>query len=253
MRRALRPSLFLAVSASLLLGPVACTATGDSCEIKTSGISTRAFVTDDGDNVRAYAWFEAGDMQGIGTRLDLCESDEFTINGQATTRSERSDRIEYGVTWSKADAPQAYEFLMVRRDDDNEEIAWTVTLPPAFEITAPAANAQASRAADLEITWDPAGSGDLRLELDDEDIDCTLDTPSGAADIAGIDGVQTADDGLELIPAGTITVDEMDTTLACPATLMLVREQAGEYPAAFKDGGRTAGLVERRVAITSIP
>jgi hypothetical protein len=242
-------STVLLGAATLNAGCIA--ATGDSCEIKTHGISVTARVHDDGTNVRAYAAFEAGDQSGVGTKLDLCDVDVFTINGQDPQRSEDSDSIEYSVTWPSGDAPGTYDFKF-DRTEDGDLVEWSVDLPPQFEITGPSGG-DISRADELEITWDPANADStMNIELEDEVGEFCIATDMSGHDYMGVGGEDVADTGSRIIPADAITLDS-DETDSCPATFSLMREQGGNYPSALKEGGSVTADVERSFDFTSVP
>lgn len=237
-------------AASLNAGCIA--ATGDSCEIKTNGISVTAEVNDEGTNVRAWAAFEAGDQSGVGTKLDLCDVDVFTINDQSPQRSEDSDSIEYSVTWPSGDAPETYHFKF-DRTEDGDLVEWSVDLPPQFDITGPAGG-DISRADELEITWEPANAdGTMNIELEDEVGEFCLETDVAGHDYIGIGGEDVSDTGSRIIPADAITLDDAADTDSCPATFTLMREQGGTYPSELKQGGSVKADVTRGFDFTSVP
>lgn len=238
-------------AAGLTSGCIA--ATGDSCEIKTNGISVTARVHDDGTNVRASAAFEAGDQSGIGTKLDLCDVDVLTINGNNPKRSEDSDSITYSVSWPSAEAPPSYDFKL-DRTEDGDVIEWSVDLPPQFGISAPTGGDELSRAEDLELTWEPDNSGGtMNIELEDEVGDFCIETDMADHDYMGVGGEDVADTGSRTIPAGAITLHDSAETESCAATFTLMREQSGAYPSELKGGGSVTADVERAVDFTSVP
>jgi hypothetical protein len=238
-------------AASLSTGCIA--ATGDSCEIKTHGISVTAEVKDDGTNVRAKAAFEAGDQSGVGTKLDLCDVDVFTINGNNPKRSEDGDSIDYSVSWPSADAPPTYDFKF-DRTEDGDLVEWSVDLPPQFDLTGPAGG-DISRAEELELTWEPDNpDGTINIELEDEVGEFCIATDMAGHDYMGVGGEDVADNGSRTIPVGAIGPhSDENVDDSCPATFTLMREQGGTYPSELKEGGSVTALVVRGVDFTSVP
>jgi hypothetical protein len=228
----------------VLSGGCLVASTGDTCEIKTSGIAMKATVEDDGTTVRAAAVFESGDMSGVGTKLEIGECDEFTINDRTTNRREDNLEIEYSVTWDAGDAPTDFVFRLNRKDD-GDDVHAEVSLPARFSITAPDDGTEVSRAANLELTWDPPEpGGEIEVELEEEiDGDICFESYDDTVE----------DTGALTIPPGTIELSGIDEPedKVCEAALVLTRTAAGAYPSELKDGGSVSAKVIRRVGFSS--
>lgn len=242
--RAWRPT---PAALALSLVAAACSGSdGDTCEVVTEEISAVALVVDSGWDVRASIDFEAGDRRKRNAPLRLCDSDRLTINGQAPDEIVKADRVEYAMALP-ADGSRTFEFVLDRQSD-GDRIAFSVELPPAFEVLTPEDDAIIDVTQDQLLEWEPANpGGSLRVELD-EPIgagECLLTTTEGHAyEAAG--GVTIDDDGGWTIPAGAIVSMSPDD---CTLTYTLSRVLLAPYPSVLQASGRLEARTERYVDV----
>jgi len=247
----MHPSFIALVSTCgglLLLSIAAC---GDEgCDIDLAELSMVAAVVDDGRVVRAEVDFASGDRSTLPIPYRRCPDDEIRINGVDALETIKTERVEYSLTVSPETAPRTFSFEFVRPGDPPIEA--TVTLPPAFDVTAPLPGTPLPRAADVALTWEPAAPEDeMRIALV-ETIDgaICLTTPVAEHDYKSNIGVPVPDEGTWTIPAGAIVGNE---GAACDAYLEFNRYAYGVYPEALTAAGLVEGRVVRRVYVVSTP
>ena len=201
----------------------------DACDRDSSELSIIAVVVDSGSKVRAEIDFEVGDRMGVPAPVHVCPDDALRIAGKTTTITEKADRVVYSVTLP-ADTPRELDFSLQRADAD--AIEFTLPLPPAFTITAPAEAQDVPRSEDLVLTWEPVvEGGELRLGVE-EDVGygvCVV-TESEGHDYKDRRGVDVPDTGSWTIPAGVVG---SELTEPCPAYYVLKRTARATYPEAL--------------------
>lgn len=225
------------------LGLVGCAASdGNTCDVATEDISAVALVVDSGWDIRAAIDFEAGDRRGGNSPLRLCDSDRLTINGAAPDVIEKADSIEYAVSLP-ADGARSFE-LVLDRESEGDRVAFSVELPPAFEVVAPVDGEVIDFAQDQVLQWEPAvADGSMRVELG-EVIgagECLTATTEGHTyEAAG--GVTVPDNGQWTIPAGSVA---SMATQDCTLTYTLSRVLLAPYPEALEGSGRLEARTQR--------
>ena len=239
------------VSAGLVLVAVGCGQDGRrSCDVPTDEMSVVATVVDAGPSIRAEIDFERGDRSSIDRPLELCDEDRLTINGEEPVETERPGRVVYGVTFP----PEAERDVVFQldREGHGERVRVELSLPPAFQIVTPEANAVISRASDLLVSWDPPLPDDtMRIELGEEvGMGVCIYTEEGEHDYKSLAGVDVPDDGEWTILGGSIV---SDAEAECAAYYTLKRIEPGEYPGALGIGGYVEARVDRTVAFRSAP
>ncbi len=229
----------LTVPAALLLG-VACTDI-DSEDLLTSGMSAAITMTARGDgNTDADAILRAGGATST-TFVALTADDSLTVAaGDAAAVPLEEYEIAalhgYHATITGDDPATVYTIALTRTVDDGAPNT-TVQLPPAFEITAPAANF--SRAAAFTLDWTPAAEEPMELTVSGDCVNLYVNT---------ID----ADTGTFTIPAGTLT--QVDAGAQnCDVTFTLKRTKVGSLDVAFEEGGSAIGIQERSASSLSAP
>ncbi len=240
------------VCGALLLsaGAAACQADDpdNSCGIPTSELSLVATAVDNGPTLRAEVDFTTVRASGE-LSIALCDEDKLIIAGEEPQRVDRPDRVIYSYTSEVTSSPTV-EFEFVR--DGEDSVTFSITMPPAFEVTAPQPDTEISRSAELLLEWLPPNpGGSMRIALAEEiGNGVCLETLVEAHNYKDLSGVDIEDDGNWKIPAATIDSGARDK---CDATYRFARLASAEYPAALHAGGYLEGRVERAVAFSSVP
>lgn len=241
-RLALVPSIGLSIGSMMAMA--ACSVSqGRSCDLKASGISMAATVTDDDEGVEVELELEAGDMSGVGTSLQLCkgEGESLSVNGTALTLTETyAGNFKYRGSF---DAPQDVYTFELEIGAEREQITADLIPPAGFEVDVPAPGAELPRGQDAELSWSPPAPGEqIVIELIDDELLCLEDWD-----------VETEDDGSHVIPAGTILRTDPDTPDGtCQAEYAFTRRSTGEYPSALSEGGGLEAFVRRGVRFASV-
>jgi hypothetical protein len=156
-----------------LLASAGCKETTSSCNIRTPGIamSTHVVARSESD-VRVETTLQVGgDESNTYIILDDCDRMFAVANGDSKEMRAISDGVyeaKFGV------GAEGTEYRVVlERDQDETADANSGALPTPFGITSNFGDAPISREDDLEITWDPAESGDdMGIDIDDEAAGC---------------------------------------------------------------------------------
>jgi hypothetical protein len=233
-------------AAILLAAPLLLTACGNlsSEDVKTSGIHADIVASTDGTgSTEVRATLRVGGATS-NQFLDLSGDDELmasTTSGSAQpmSRQELLGAISYVSTFP-VDAPDTGFKVDFERTVDVSAPDSHATLPAAFAITAPADQANASRAADLQVTYSSSGSGDAMSWL------ATGDCIQPAwGSIAG-------DPGVFVLSAGKLVAYDGHQTDTCTVTITVARTRAGTLDPAF-GSGTVQGQQVRRVDVRSAP
>lgn len=221
----------------------------DTCGVPTGEISIVATSVDNGMSLRTEVDLAVGDRSVATRSISLCSDDTLTIAGATPNETERSERFVYSHT-QPADGDRTVEILFERTD--GERTTMSLTLPPAFDITAPAPMSEVSRSTDFVLTWAPAApEGSMRISLVEEiGNGICLETGTAEHDYKGKMGVDVDDDGNWLIPASVIDGGARDE---CDAQYRFARYENVAYPSSFAPGGFIEGRTERFVAFVSVP
>src|SRR5690606_27583367 len=215
------------VVALLGVSALGCASEARSCDLDTDAIVMWATVTDLGDAVEVEVEFEAAGVEGIG--LSLCpDRDRLAINGVEPSVLRALEHVVYVAEFDGASTGE-YEIALQRTDA--QSVSVTVELPPSIEVLSPALDSTHSRAAPLEVSWDPAWSGQM-IDLAVED-----QVGSDCIDALAI-GYQVEDTGSYTIGAHSLV---SATGGSCEVTLALTRSVAVEYPSELHEGGQIAG------------
>lgn len=150
--------------------------------------------------------------------------------------------VSHHATFPNDEEGDVFE-IELRRTVDGGAPMSTTTLPAKFELDP--VPASASRAANLQLTWAPAGSSDrMAWKLEG---DC-IELASGS-----ING----DPGSVTIAANTIRkrMPQEGTTIpdSCNARLEVTRTRAGDVDPAFGRGGSFDGVQVRTATFTTAP
>lgn len=224
----------------VLLGATAlgCTSEARSCDLDTNAIVMWAIVNDLGDRVEVEVDFEAAGAEGAA--LALCpDRDRLSINGVQASSVRALGHVYYTAKFEQT-VEREYQIVLSR--DDAQSVTVTVELPPSFEILAPAVNSSHSRAAALDISWDPPWPGGM--------VDLAVE------DAIGSECIEALGIAYEVEDTGSFTVAPYMLTSggdggSCDVTLSLTRRVTVDYPAELHEGGEIAGFVRRRQPFTS--
>ena len=151
-----------------LLGTVGCKETVSSDHIRTAGISMATLVTAGSSSSHVQVTLTVGGNES-NTYVVLKDGDRLVA--LADDDEKTMERVSDGVYEATFDTNAEDTELTVRleREDDDDALGNTGTLPAPFMITSDFGSEAHSRAEDLEITWDPSGTDDeMTLEVDDD-------------------------------------------------------------------------------------
>ncbi|MFO7561110.1 MAG: hypothetical protein R6X02_00600 [Enhygromyxa sp.] len=226
--------------ALMALGAMAsgCASEARSCDLDTDAIVMRATVNDLGDRVEVEVEFESGGVEGAA--LTLCpDRDRLEVNGVEASMLRVLGHVYYVVEFADA-AVRDYEIALQR--SDAQSVSVVVELPPIIEVLTPAPDSSHSRAAPLEVSWEPAWpEGSLALAVEDA---------------VGSDCLEELGVSYEVEDTGSYTLSAHSLVSgsggSCELTLALTRSVAVEYPATLHEGGQIAGFVRRRQPFTSL-
>lgn len=200
-------------------------------------------VIDEGGVAEVEVEFEAGDMSGIGTSLELCTSDgeSVLVNGVELEVTETYDgHFKYRA---EVDPAPSYTFEMVL-GSDQQSMEVTLDAPPDFQVEMPAPGSDVSRNEEVELVWTNPDMGmQLEIELIDDEILCLEDW-----------GVTTMDDGSHPIPAGAVVLADEDAPDGkCQAEYLFTRVRSAQTPEALASGGSLDAFVTRGLRFVSVP
>lgn len=223
----------------LVILALGCKESVESTDIRTTGIYPEITVEAEGNGSSTVTVKLKVGGSNSNTFLDLTGGDtlEATVEGETKTLRETSDEV-YSASFP-VDA-EGTEFLIafLRTEEDESAPASVVELPAPFELEV--APREASRATDdVELSWDPPGSGDLDWDMSGECIRRQFD--------------ELPDDGTHVITADSIETSELDKDDSCTVTVQLERSQRGGIDEAFTEGGRIVAIQRRRGSFTSTP
>lgn len=228
----------------LLAGLVGCTEPIKSSEVATSEMVAEMDVTCDGQTSVATALFTYGSGFPV-TYVQLSYDDTLSAvaGGLSKEMSELvlDDLISYIASFELTEADTEFQITLERVLDEGAA-GNTATLPPPFEITAPADAQSFSRGADdLTIAWEGAAADGDRTTLV-IDGDC----------IDGYEELLSEDLGTVTIPAGDLVSSTGHETETCEVMVWVKRERSGELDPAFA-GGTMSARQYRAVEILAEP
>jgi len=151
-----------------LLGAVGCKETVSSDHIRTAGISMATVVTAGSASSHVEVTLTVGGNES-NTYVVLKEGD--ALIALADDEEKTMERVADGIYEATFDTnAEDTEFTVrLERDEDDDAVGNTGTLPAPFTITSDFGSEAHSRAEDLEITWEDSGTDDeMTLEVDDD-------------------------------------------------------------------------------------
>ncbi|NLV42832.1 MAG: hypothetical protein GXY15_16595 [Candidatus Hydrogenedentes bacterium] len=200
---------FLALSALLCVAGLVGCQTGDSGDYPTDQISCTftVDVNDVGVTARASFWTTG---TGIGpVNLILTAGDTVTVNGVAMPRR---NGVATDFYQTALDPAEQYTFTFTR--GDGTALTGTVDTLVPLAVTAPAADASVSRAADLAVNWtNPIADGLATVTVSGEYLQGIME--------------DVADTGAYTVPAGTLVLDADAPTSSVQGWVTISRNRLG--------------------------
>jgi hypothetical protein len=224
------------------LGLVACEDVG-SGDVKTSGLWAEVrFVADGSGGSQAITVLKVGGpLAGTFVQLEGEDTLTATLSDEAVVMAHEQlgDAHRYVAGFDTAPAGETLTVAFERTVDTSAPSS-TATLPPAFELDAPAVTTFARGTEDLVLTWSPASSQPVRIDATG---DCVW--PATATVLA--------DAGTYTLPAGTLVPFDEAAPASCPIDVAVTRIEPGTVDPAFGEGGIATGEQIRTTSVGSTP
>lgn len=242
------PMLILVASAAGLGG---CAHTSSS-DVATDALYADMAVSADGSGQTiATAALKVGGATS-NDFLDLSNTDTLVAtadssNQQTMVREEALGAVWYQAIFAVDSAGTLFQIAFNRQPNSNMPNPVSapdshVTLPAPFAITAPAQNAQYSRASDpVTVTWSGSGQTDPMSYVATGDC------------VEALSQTISSDSGTLTIPAGTIVPHSGQGATSCTVTIKIYRSRAGTIDPAYGKGGKISGTQVRSIDILSKP
>lgn len=144
----------------------------------------------------------------------------------------------YVASFDTAPVGETLVVAFVRTVDDGAPSS-VAELPPAFELEAPAVTTFARNTDDLVLTWSPASSETMRVEISG---DCVFPYVEDLADA-----------GTFILPAGTLDPLDDAAPASCSLDIVVSRRLPGTIDPAFGQGGTSFGIQVRQTEVGSTP
>lgn len=193
-----------------------------SANIKTAGIAALIDVTAESDSLSTvYAELRVGGSSS-NTYVDLADGDVLNATDGTSTKEMLAEGDGYAAEFPTAALDTRFAVTFERADGDNATEN-SGTMPAPFKIGA-LPDTKPSRANDdFTITWDTVDtSSDMVAELNGT---CIF---SETVDVVG-------DEGMVLIPKGSLDSTGGDMPKECEITVTLKRSRKGQADPAFDD------------------
>lgn len=223
--------LAIALAGLGLMAMVACE-TGDTCDIRTSGIRVDYEAIEEGGATKARAQFM---YKQTSLELGNC-GDTIEVNGVRLN----SVGSEYPITYEADVEPNAdgeFEFVFEREDEG--PFTSVTGLPDSFELMSPASGSTFSRQDPIDVTWSNSDWDFMTVAIEADELWSYEENVS--------------DTGDHTIEAGDIeaTSDYEDDDIE--AELILTRTDEGTVDSIFDNGSSCVGKVVDSVTIVSTP
>ena len=222
-----------------------CKETTSSCNVRTPGLAMVTVVTATSESAVKVKTelLVGGDESNTNAVLDGCDE----LFAEAGDERKQMQSVDDGVYEAKFDLGKGgtkYRVILEREQDETAD-GNSGTLPPPFDVTSDFGSDEISRADDdLEVTWDPAGSGDdMTLEIEDDAAGCIYD---GDFNIGG-------DPGSYIVGKGEIESTSTQDPETCDLTGRLTRERKGSTDSAFDSESTFKLRQTRKFGFVSAP
>ncbi len=212
-----------------------------SSDLKTAGMSTYMTITADGTGqTTVTAQFNVDNNGTDFVNLSSGDSAVAQVASQSHTMSQTNvlGDIAYQTTFSGEDAAGTQYTVALDRSTDVSAPSSVCTLPDGFDITGPTSSGTFSRANDLTVTYDNAGSSDTMTW-----------SLSGCSEGTGS---VTGDSGSFTIPKGTLSPGG-EQSGTCQDTITLTRARAGQVDPHYGSGGSITAQQVRSVTFNLTP
>jgi len=222
----------------LVVTALGCEESVESTDVRTTGIYPDITVTATGDgSSQVRVRLKVGGSNS-NTFLDLKGGDtlEATVGDETKTLDETSDET-YTASFPTEEEGTQFTISFLRDEDDSAP-ASTVRLPAPFDVSVEPREASRGQD-DVEVSWDPPGTGDVDLRLSGDCIQLDSDT--------------VPDDGSHTLSADSIETFEADEDESCSVRVALERSRSGSIDSAFTEGGHIEALQVRSDTFTSTP
>lgn len=223
----------------LVMAAFGCSESVESTDIRTSGIYPEIDVVANGSgSSRVTVRLKVGGRNS-NTYLDLKGGDtlEASVDGDTKTLDETSDET-YSASFPVDAEGTEFTIAFLRDEEDESAPASTVTLPAPFELTVDPR--EASRAGDdVELSWDPPGTGDLAFSMSGDCIKSETDS--------------IPDSGSFTISSDAVETFESDKDESCTVEVDLERSRRGSIDPEFTEGGSIVARHVRGGSFTSTP
>lgn len=242
------------VSVISLLGLTHCGGTR-ACADLGDEVMLTAQLTDNGKRARVEVELRRPDLAAGSIPVKLCEGHALRVDDVRMTEVKRpSGAVIYEVELASdtAKGPVTRRFELRTEDDTSEFTA--VIDAPGFRITAPVADSEISRAAELPVTWDPPRTGDAKISIK------VTDEIDGVACLGEPLELEEPDDGEAVVAAAAV---ELTSTMPpangkCQAFLTLSRYHSVPLelvsgPAGLHPDSRVKATTSRAITFLSAP
>jgi hypothetical protein len=223
----------------LALAAFGCSESVESTDVRTTGIYPEIDVVATGSgSSRVTVRLKVGGRNS-NTFLDLTGGDtlEATVDGDTKTLDETSDET-YSATFPIDAEGTEFVIAFLRDEEDESAPESTVSMPAPFDLSVDPR--EASRAADdVELSWDPPGSGDLEFSMSGDCIKSETD--------------DIPDSGSFTITADSVETFESDKDESCTVDVELERSRRGSIDPEFTEGGSIVARHVRGGSFTSTP
>lgn len=179
---------------------------------------------------------------GLYADFDLDAPGEALSATWGATSRAMQKRSAFGATWYEAsfdgDAEDTALTIRFMREAEVSAPESVVTLPPPFELTAPALGQSFPRGAPVTVSYTRAASDELKVS-------------ARGSCIETVERVLTGDTGAYTLPA--FTASRGNESASCDVQVAVVRARKGRVDPAYGLGGDFTATVSRAVTIRSTP
>ena len=234
--------LLLAATALTALACMGCKETVSSANIRTQGIAMfTEVVATSGTDVIVTSTLQVGGGNGTYVILDSGDAIYLEVDGERSRMLAESDGVYEGRS-NVGDEDTEYRVILERELDDPADDS-RGSLPGPFEFTSAFGSAEISRELDdLEVTWDPADSGD-DMEIEFREIGCVV---KESIDIGG-------DSGSYTLAAGELRSTASSSEKTCDVEVTMTRTRGGSTDSNLNSDSRFTLIQTRSFTLVSAP